>query len=490
MQNHRWMSGAFVFTLALVAMLFVGCGGGGGGGGTSSFAPPSVPLETSAVIGSAGGEILVDEGDLTGTKLMVPAGALANDETIRISKGTRVTTAPEHKLVGPAVTVQPHGLTFSGGGTTLRIPYNASALPPGTSMESLAVLKKEADGTVYRLEAVGMPAGGGFLEVEVASLSSFQAVLTTVDATGTWVAGAVAGDFDPSQFDFENFNLEDFDFENFDPSEFNPGDFDFSSFDFSNFDLNNLGNLDFSEFDLSALGDLLAGLPINMIEISQNTDAGTFTVDLNETDANGDPVVLEGTFAGPRYSASASYPVDGGTETTEVEFELYSDNFGVGTVTTTLGNAVTIENLGLVRAESLIEEPTYGPGLSRLALTISASSDPSDDTLPTTSLSDGNYSGTFVQLAADETTGLVIATFLLDSDTGNPFLGTVSGSEYILFRQRDLGDGANLIETLQLTRTSKSSFVPGILGENSFSWIYSDGAEGVNFGTGSARIGN
>ena len=495
MQMHRWMTSSGALTLAALALLFVGCGGGGGGGGGLGNLP-SAPSGTEAVIGTEGGEVEVTEGSLDGTKLVVPAGALTGDETIRISSGSQVSGEAEHHAVGPSVKIEPHGLTFAGSGTTLRIPYDPSSLPPGTSAESLAVLKKAADGTIHRLDVVGMPADGDFLEVAVGSLSSFQAVLTVVDATGNWVIGSVGGEFDPSQFDIDDFNLDDFDFEDFDPGEFDFedfdfADFDFGDFDFGDFDLSNfdLANFDLSDFNLGALGEI-EGLPVEVVEITQDTAKGTFSVITNQTDADGKTVIITGTFDGPLYSGSASYPMEGGTEQLDLEFELYSDSFGVGTAITTLGSDVTTENLGMVRAESLIEEPVYGSGLTRIALNISELTDPSDATLPGSSLDEGSYSGTFVQLAADETTGLVIATYILDSDTGNPFIGTVSGTEYLFFRQVDQDDGANLIEILQLTRTSKNTFVPGVLGEYSFSWIYSDGGEGTNFGSGSASLGN
>ncbi len=484
MRMFKRMTGPGALSLAALALLLVGCGGGGGGGGGSSFLP-AVPSGTEAVIGAAGGEVEVPDGNLAGTKLVIPAGALSGDETIRISSGSQVSGEPEQNPAGPSVKIEPHGLTFAGSGTTLRIPYDPSSLPPGTSPESLAVLKKSADGAIHRLEVVGIPAGGDYLEVAVGSLSSFQAVLTVVDATGNWVIGSVADEFDPSEFDIEDFNLEDFDFEDFDPGELNFEDLDFSSFDLSNFDL---AGFDLSEFDLGALGDL-EGLPVELVELTQNTARGTFSVITNRTDADGKTVVVTGTFDGAHYTGSARYPAEGGTEQLDLGFELYSDSFGVGTATTTLGNDVTTEHLGMVRAESLIEEPVYGPGLSRIPLVISELSAPSDATLPGNSLDEGSYSGTFIQLAADETTGLVVATYLLDSDTGNPFLGTVSGTDYLFFRQVDQGDGAKLIEILQLTRTGRNTFVPGVLGEFSFSWIYSDGGDGVNFGTGSASLG-
>jgi len=559
------MSGPWALALAFLALFMVGCGGGGGGG--SSFTQPSAPPSTSATIGTAGGEVEVADGSLVGTRLVVTAGALDQDETINISEGRDVSSEQKHDLVGPAVTIQPNGLTFAGDGATLRIPYDVSSLPPGTAVENLTVLKRVADGTIYELEVVAIPAGGDFLEVKVGSLSSFQAVLTTVDASGQWVMGSFGGEFDLEDFDFEefdfgDFNPEDFDWENFDWEdydwsqfdfsefdfgdldfgEFDPenfdwedfdladfgdfdfdfgdfdfgdfdfgdfdfgdfdfGDFDFGNFDFGNFDFGNFdfGNFDFGNFDLGNFFDLggldlaemgiLDGLPVEFVEIVQDTDAGTFEIITNLTDADGDTIILTGTFTEASYQASATYPGENGNEKIEVEFELFSERFGAGTMTTTVGSEVTTETLGLARTDSIIEEPTFGAGINSITLTISDTSEPSDPTLPASSLEEGGYDGTLIQLGADETLGLVIATYVLDSDTGNPFLGTVSGSEYIFVRMVEVEDGGSMIEILQLTRTSKSSFEGGTLGGSGFAWIYWTGADGMNFGTGNASLGD
>jgi len=569
MRAFRRMTGPWALTLSVLALLVVGCGGGGGGGGTN-FGPSAPPDSTSALIGPAGGAVEVPEGELDGTKLVVPAGALDQEEEINISAGRDVSSEQKHYLVGPAVSIQPNGLTFAGDGATLRIPYDVSSLPPGTVAENLTVLKKVSDGTIYELEVVALPAGGDFLEVKVGSLSSFQAVLSTVDASGQWIMGSFGGefdledfdfgefdfgdfdpedfdwenfdwesfdresfdwsqfdfgDFDPENFDPENFDWEDFDWEDFDLGNFDLGNFDLGNFDLGNFDLGNfdlgsfdlgsfdlgsfdlgnfdlgnfdLGNFDLGNFDLGSLFDLggidlaemgiLDGLPVDFVEIVQDTDKGTVEITTNKTDADGKTIKLIGTFTEASYQASATYPGENGTETIEVEFELLSENFGSGSMTTTIGSEVTTESLGLARTDSLIQEPTFGAGINSLTLTISDTSEPSDPTLPASSLEEGSYEGTLIQLGADEILGLVIATYVLDSDTGNPFVGTVSGSEYIFVRMVESEGGGNMIEILQLTRTSTSTFESGTLAGSGFAWIYSAGAEGMNFGTGSSSF--
>ena len=96
----------------------------------------------------------------------------------------------------------------------------------------------------------------------------------------------------------------------------------------------------------------------------------TFEIITDQTDADGQTIKFTGTFDGPHYEASGSYPGEDGTESVEIDFELYSDSFGAGTIKTTIDGEVTTEELGLVRADSILEEPTYGSGFSRITLNI------------------------------------------------------------------------------------------------------------------------
>lgn len=106
-------------TLGLVTFaLVVACSSSSGGG------------DVSKTIGPEGGTIDVTDGDLAGTQLVVPAGALAAPTTITIGHGAELATAGEI-AVGPSVRLSPDGTTFATP-ATLRLPETIFVDGPGT----------------------------------------------------------------------------------------------------------------------------------------------------------------------------------------------------------------------------------------------------------------------------------------------------------------------------------------------------------------------
>jgi hypothetical protein len=109
-----------ILALVLAATLSA-CGGSGG-----SSAPP--PSEGHATIGTAGGTVTGPDG----VTVVVPAGALSADTTLRIARDA--TGAPEVgglRLVTPIYQLTPHGIEFESP-VRIRIPFDQSQLRSST----------------------------------------------------------------------------------------------------------------------------------------------------------------------------------------------------------------------------------------------------------------------------------------------------------------------------------------------------------------------
>lgn len=109
----RGVRPARAWLLAGSLALLGACGGGG--------EPPS---EASAVIGAAGGTL---EGP-DGVQLVVPAGALTQDTTLRIARtGAGAPVLPDgYASSTPSYEFTPHGLSFNAP-VTIRMPYGTPA---------------------------------------------------------------------------------------------------------------------------------------------------------------------------------------------------------------------------------------------------------------------------------------------------------------------------------------------------------------------------
>lgn len=125
--------------------------------------PPSVPAPVSATIGAAGGTLNGPDG----VQLVVPAGALAQDTTIRIARSsTGAPGAPsEWTAAAPAIEITPHDLEFALP-VTIRMPLTA---PAGVTETDVLVASPGGDWT-----AAGATLANGMAEVQRGTLSWYQ----------------------------------------------------------------------------------------------------------------------------------------------------------------------------------------------------------------------------------------------------------------------------------------------------------------------------
>ena len=107
---QRFIRGA-VLSLSI---LLSACGGGS----------DEAPSEASATIGAAGGTLNGPDG----VQLIVPAGALAQDTTLRIARiaSGAPSMAAQYSASTPTYEFTPHGQLFAKP-VTIRMPYSAPA---------------------------------------------------------------------------------------------------------------------------------------------------------------------------------------------------------------------------------------------------------------------------------------------------------------------------------------------------------------------------
>lgn len=161
----------------LVVLCLFGLAGCGGGGGSSTPlpvapAPPTPPVPPPApVVGAAGGTVT----ESSGASIIVPAGALSADTTIRIARDS--TGAPPLPgglaAAGSMYMLTPHGGDFAEG-VTVRLPLPDVALQPNQQFQ---IAKAQPGGEWQLLEDTSPDAGG--LAVKVNSFSFFQVVTVT-----------------------------------------------------------------------------------------------------------------------------------------------------------------------------------------------------------------------------------------------------------------------------------------------------------------------
>ena len=142
-------------------------GGGSGGGGSPSPTSPSTPAP-GLQVGPAGGVAASGK-----TRIEVPAGALDEDVTFSVSAGSTVASG-EFVSVGQPTRFGPAGKTFNAP-LTLTLGFDLAALPAGTSIAELLVLKRnDSTGEVSILQPFAVDAAAGTLKVSVASFSTLQ----------------------------------------------------------------------------------------------------------------------------------------------------------------------------------------------------------------------------------------------------------------------------------------------------------------------------
>ncbi|MHC4960349.1 MAG: hypothetical protein ACYTGN_18525 [Planctomycetota bacterium] len=163
--------------LVLISFACAACNGDG------SFDSPNTP-DTTGMIGAAGGTVEVTSGRLTGTKVVIPAGALAADTGITIASGTNVDFAG-YAVGGPAVRFGPEGTIFAQP-VTITLPHFGSGL-------GLEVVHRDDVTGATRVLPSTLDPVAGTVTVTVLSFSTLQGIvpaegeLPTFNADGSWV---------------------------------------------------------------------------------------------------------------------------------------------------------------------------------------------------------------------------------------------------------------------------------------------------------------
>ena len=132
------MTTSWIRAVAVVGLVawIAGCGGGGSSSETGALPPP---VAGPPVIGAAGGTA----SEASGAMVIVPAGALATDTTIRVAMDSNGAPAlPEGPLASAVYAITPHGAQFKQA-VSVTLPYDAALLPAGTVP---AVAKAEPGG--------------------------------------------------------------------------------------------------------------------------------------------------------------------------------------------------------------------------------------------------------------------------------------------------------------------------------------------------------
>ena len=158
----RWLGTVIV---AAAVVLLSACGGGGD-------SPPTTPAPAADLpIGPAGGTV----SHASGAAVVVPAGALTTDTTIRVAMDSTGAPALPAALVaaGNTYVVTPHGSEFAEP-AEVRIPVGAVALLPN---QVLKLAKAQPGGEWEVLDDSSVQ--GGVLSAKVGSFSYFIPVTVT-----------------------------------------------------------------------------------------------------------------------------------------------------------------------------------------------------------------------------------------------------------------------------------------------------------------------
>jgi hypothetical protein len=160
--------------------------------GTVFSCGTSAPPPVSQTVGALGGTVEVTPAanpQLSGTKISIPAGALARDATITVSVGDDLAVAGEI-AVGPSVRLLPDGLPFYKP-AALTLPYSPSSVPPGAS---LAVDFRSATirGQVFGA-ALAVDSASGTVTLNIVHFTDYQVVATAIPDGGT-LDGGSSGD--------------------------------------------------------------------------------------------------------------------------------------------------------------------------------------------------------------------------------------------------------------------------------------------------------
>jgi len=145
--------------LALALALCTACGSSSGGG---ADVPPA-----EAVVGPAGGS--VSSGGVT---IVVPAGALAADVTLRVAAATEEATIDAVTRVGPTVEIGPSGTTFATP-AAVTLPFDAGDVPDGAAPADVRLYVADAAGGPFEALPSMVDEAAGTVTAEVSHLSVF-----------------------------------------------------------------------------------------------------------------------------------------------------------------------------------------------------------------------------------------------------------------------------------------------------------------------------
>jgi hypothetical protein len=161
---------------AIVCLLaLTGCGGGDGGSTPPPVVVPPPPVipppPPPAVIGASGGTVT----DASGASIVIPAGALSADSTIRIARDSTGSPALPAGLTaaGAMFAITPHGGDFAQG-VEVRLPIPSVTLQ---SNQEFRIAKAQPGEDWVVLEDTTLDAG--VLKATVGNFSFFQVVVVT-----------------------------------------------------------------------------------------------------------------------------------------------------------------------------------------------------------------------------------------------------------------------------------------------------------------------
>lgn len=178
--RHRHALGGWIAVLLIPA-----CGGSGGGGGGSL--PATVVLASASVSAATGGtvEVTTAGSEAVGTKVDVPAGALAVDTTISITQINSGSPYPSNVLY---FEFGPPGTLFSQP-ATVTVKYSASYLADHGIADpmSLQLLRREADGTIETLRTTAHDVANRTISAQTKHFTNFFALgYSNASLTGTY----------------------------------------------------------------------------------------------------------------------------------------------------------------------------------------------------------------------------------------------------------------------------------------------------------------
>ena len=124
-------------------------------------------------VGTGGGTVSVgDSGsDLLGAAVAIPPGALDADVRVSVASADEPPLgSPDDQAAGPAVDLQPSGLTFDLP-ATVTLPFDFTKIPFGSDPGDIRIRIVEDDGTAVEVPPLSVNAGAGTVTVETSGFS-------------------------------------------------------------------------------------------------------------------------------------------------------------------------------------------------------------------------------------------------------------------------------------------------------------------------------